>query len=201
MLVGSLGHTARRTVPLNLAVSLVTIAASLITRGATLSLATVMPFGSELLALIIGGVVAAFAGAGWASRFSEARLRQVILVLLTVIGLALIIEGFLPSARPALLPDLAPVRLIAGVLFGLAIGLISSLLGVAGGEVIIPTLVFAFAADIKTAGTASLLVSLPTVLSGIVRYARRSAYARRGSLRSTVAPMAVGSVIGALVSK
>jgi hypothetical protein len=33
----------------------------------------------------------------------------------------------------------------AGVLFGLGIGFVSSLLGVAGGEVIIPTLVFAYA--------------------------------------------------------
>ena len=60
---------------------------------------------------------------------------------------------------------------MAGVLFGLGIGLISSLLGVAGGEVIIPTLIFAYGADIKTAGTASLLISLPTVAVGIARYA------------------------------
>ena len=62
-------------------------------------------------------------------------------------------------------------RLVAGVLFGLAIGLVSSLLGVAGGELIIPTMVFAFGADIKTAGTASLLISLPTVAVGVLRYA------------------------------
>ena len=36
----------------------------------------------------------------------------------------------------------------------------------AGGEVIIPTLVFAYGLDIKTAGTASLLISLPTVTVG-----------------------------------
>ena len=66
---------------------------------------------------------------------------------------------------------------MAGVLFGLAIGVVSSLLGVAGGEVIIPTLVFAYGADIKTAGTASLLISLPTVAVGIARYARHRAYA------------------------
>jgi transposase len=35
-----------------------------------------------------------------------------------------------------------PVWIVADVLFGLGIGLISSLLGVGGGEVIIPTLVF-----------------------------------------------------------
>jgi uncharacterized protein len=80
----------------------------------------------------------------------------------------------------------------------LGIGLISSLLGVAGGEVIIPTLVFAYGAEIKVAGTASLLISLPTVAVGIVRHARRGSYERQ-ALRRTVAPMGIGSVIGAVI--
>ncbi|WP_414518655.1 TSUP family transporter [Nostoc sp. PCC 9305] len=84
-------------------------------------------------------------------------------------------------------------------LFGLAIGLVSSLLGVAGGEAIIPTLVFAFGADIKTAGTASLIVSLPTVLVGVIKYASRGAFADRTVLGNTIAPMGVGSVIGAII--
>jgi uncharacterized protein len=83
------------------------------------------------------------------------------------------------------------------MLFGLAIGLVSSLLGVAGGELIIPTLVFAFGADIETAGTGSLLVSLPTVVGGVLPYASRSAFAEHRALAKTVAPMIVGSLIGA----
>ena len=99
-----------------------------------------------------------------------------ILGLLLVIGVALIVEGFLPRrARCFLRTPL--FWIVAGLLFGLAIGVVSSLLGVAGGEVIIPTLVFAYGADIKTAGTASLLISLPTVAVGIARYARHRAYA------------------------
>jgi uncharacterized membrane protein YfcA len=82
---------------------------------------------------------------------------------------------------------------------GLAIGLVSSLLGVAGGELIIPTLVFGFGVGIKTAGTASLLISLPTVVVGLVRYASRGSLSDRDSLRETVAPTGVGSVIGALI--
>jgi uncharacterized membrane protein YfcA len=199
VLVGPLGHAARQAVALNLTVSVVTIAVALLARGATLSLATVAPLAGDLLALVVGGVVAAFFGAGWASRLSERRLRQVILVLLVLIGVALIIEAFLPGDVGGLLPPDQLVRIVAGVLFGLAIGLFSSMLGVAGGEVIIPTLVFAFGVDIKTAGTASLLVSLPTVLTGIARYARRGAYADRAPLSTTVAPMALGSVIGAVV--
>lgn len=87
----------------------------------------------------------------------------------------------------------------AGILFGLVIGLVSSLLGVAGGELIIPTLVFAFGADIKTAGTASLIISLPTVFVGVVHYTMRGAFDNRKDLTSTVAPMGVGSVIGSFI--
>jgi hypothetical protein len=49
------------------------------------------------------------------------------------------------------------------------IGAISSLLGVAGGEVIIPTLVFGYGVPVKAAGSLSMLISLSSVLTGIVR--------------------------------
>ena len=64
------------------------------------------------------------------------------------------------------------MRLVVSVVLGLMIGLVSSLLGVAGGELAIPTLLFAFGADIGAAGTASLLISLPTVAVGVLRHSR-----------------------------
>ena len=198
VLAGPLGYATRQAVPLNLAVSLTTIAASLVIRSQTLSLASVAPFTPAILALIAGAVVAAVAGTALFGRLSEARLERTILVLLLVIGVALISEGFLPRAERALLPDAVSVWIVAGVVFGLGIGFVSSLLGVAGGEVIIPTLVFAYGVDIKTAGTASLLISLPTVAVGIARYARRGAY-DRPALSETVVPMGFGSVIGAVI--
>ena len=100
---------------------------------------------------------------------------------------------------PALLPDSPLVRLVAAVIFGLGIGLVSSLLGVAGGELIIPTLVFAFGAGIKTAGTASLLISLPTVAVGVLRHRRLGSFRIAPTSPKTVAPMGVGSVVGAVV--
>ncbi len=199
VLAGPLKYPARQAVPLNLAVSLVTLAASLAIRSSTLSLSPVVPFLPAVLALIAGAVVTAFLGAALAGRLSNEQLERLILVLLVVIGLALIVEGFLPQEIPGLLQNAAlHWRIVAGILFGLAIGLVSSLLGVAGGELIIPTFVFAFGADIKTAGTASLLVSLPTVVVGILRYASRGAFANRRALSNTVAPMSLGSVIGAI---
>ena len=112
----------------------------------------------------------AFVGAMLAARISAVQLERAILVLLLLIGGVLIVEGFLPETIPALLPPIVVWRVIAGVLFGLAIGLVSSLLGVAGGEIIIPTLILAYGVDVKTAGTASLLISLPTIITGLFRY-------------------------------
>ena len=195
VLVGVLRHTARAAVPLNLAVSLVTICASLVSRSATLP--SVVPYGTDLVALALGAIVAAFFGATWARAIPESQLRRVILVLLVSIGVALIVEALVVVGGDGLLPADGGVRVAAGLAFGLAIGVFSSVLGVAGGEVIIPTLVFAYGADIRTAGTASLLVSLPTVITGIARYAARGAYADTHGVKWTVLPMAIGSVIGA----
>ena len=86
---------------------------------------------------------------------------------------------------------------VLGLTLGVRIGAVSSLLGVAGGELLIPTLAFVFGADIKTAGTASLLVSLPTVLVGVLRYRRLGAYTSVGLLRHLGLPRALGSIVGA----
>lgn len=198
VLVGPLRYLARQAVPLNLAISLITLAASLLTRGGSLSFKSLESLVPAILSLITGAIITAFFGATLANRLSNERLEQIILFLLVGIGFALITESFLPQSVSGLLPANLVWQISAGLIFGLGIGLVSSLLGVAGGELIIPTLVFAYGADIKTAGTASLLVSLPTVLVGIIRYASRGAYAERRALLETVAPMGVGSVIGAI---
>jgi hypothetical protein len=48
-----------------------------------------------------------------------------------------------------------------------------------GGELLIPTMIFIFGADIKTAGSASILISLGVVLMGIWRYWRLDAMPKR----------------------
>src|SRR5262249_7618793 len=92
VLAGPLGYSARKAVPLNLAVSLTTIIASLIIRGHTLSLAPLGPFWPAMLAIIAGAVVAAFFGASLSGRLSNEQLERVILVLLVAIGCVLIVE-------------------------------------------------------------------------------------------------------------
>ncbi|MGC5413353.1 sulfite exporter TauE/SafE family protein, partial [Streptomyces sp. DT225] len=46
-----------------------------------------------------------------------------------------------------------------GVVAGFGIGVGAAIMGVAGGELLIPTIVLLFGLDIKTAGRLSLLVS------------------------------------------
>ena len=199
VLAGVFGYAARRAVALNLAISLVTVVSALLIRGGTLSLVPLLSLAPVIVAMIAGAVSASYLGTALVHRVSEHLLERVILIFLVVIGTALIVEAFLPQDVPGLLPASPLVRLVAAVIFGLSIGLVSSLLGVAGGELIIPTLVFAFGASIKTAGTASLLISLPTVAVGVLRHRRLGSFTDRADLTQTVFPMGVGSVVGAVV--
>ena len=68
-------------------------------------------------------------------------------------------------------------QVVAGVIAGFCIGVVAALLDVAGGELLIPTLVLLFGADIKLAGSLSLAVSLPTMIVGFTRYSRDRSFA------------------------
>lgn len=77
--------------------------------------------------------------------------------------------------------------------------MISSLLGVAGGELIIPTLILVFGVDIKLAGTASILISLPTVIIGLSRHYANGAFKQKSDFFELVLPMGIGSIIGSFI--
>jgi uncharacterized membrane protein YfcA len=88
---------------------------------------------------------------------------------------------------------------VVGVVAGFSIGIAAALLGVAGGELLIPTLVLLFGADIKLAGSLSLAVSLPTMIVGFTRYSRDRSFAVLGQNRRFVLVMAAGSIVGSFI--
>jgi uncharacterized membrane protein YfcA len=92
-----------------------------------------------------------------------------------------------------------PAQMVAGVVAGFVVGVVASLLGVAGGELLIPTLILLFGADVKLAGSLSLAVSLPTMLVGFARYSRDSTFAVLLRNRWLVVMMAVGSIVGSFI--
>jgi uncharacterized membrane protein YfcA len=69
-------------------------------------------------------------------------------------------------------------------------------MGVAGGELLIPTLILLFGVDVKLAGSLSLAVSLPTMLAGFARYSRDSTFAVLSRNWPFVLVMAAGSIVG-----
>jgi uncharacterized membrane protein YfcA len=91
------------------------------------------------------------------------------------------------------------LQVLAGVVAGFAIGVVASLLGVAGGELLLPTLVLLFGVDIKLAGSLSLAVSLPTMIAGFTRYRRDRSFAVLGRNRTFVLVMAAGSIAGSFI--
>jgi uncharacterized membrane protein YfcA len=89
------------------------------------------------------------------------------------------------------------VRLIAGIVAGFGIGMVAALLGVAGGELLIPTIVLLYGVDIKLAGSLSLMVSLPTMIVGFARYSSSDAFNVLRREQPLFRWMVVGSILGA----
>lgn len=121
-----------------------------------------------------------------------------IAILLACIGLMMLAEVIHPFAYVAIVGTSPAVHLAAGFAIGLGVGLVSSMLGVAGGELLIPALMFVFGAGIKTAGTASAMISLLVILSGLWRYWRMGAIPSGRGIQRITGAMAAGSILGAL---
>lgn len=198
LLVSLFGYTLRQAIPLNLAISFVAVVVAVLSRWLLAGQAPLSRAVPVAVAMMIGGMIGAAVGSHWLSRVSDARLHTAVRTLLVAIGALLIVES-LGSWVSSGLPFGAPVLAIVAVCFGVGIGAVSTLLGVAGGELIIPTLVLAFGVPIKAAGTMSLLISIPTMLVGLARHRARGAFDDVREVRRVVLPMAAGTVVGSTV--
>lgn len=199
ILVGLLGFAARGAVPMNQILSLVTLATAFTMRWHGGLLVGVGAFAPAVVALGLGGMAAAYVSARLVARVSDHRLERAIAILLMAIGLLLVGEHLLPDGLPALVPMVPIWQAAAGLAFGLCIGAVSTFLGVAGGELLIPALVFVFGADIHTAGMATLFVSIPTICVGLWRYGRLGLLPGRRTLIRIGLPMGAESLVGAAV--
>lgn len=196
LLIGPFGFKALEAVILNKAMSLIVVASALPFRAATVPFGAIASHWSIIVNLLAGSLLGAWFGAGWATRLSSRNLYRVLAVLLIVIAGALLF-GHGPTTATALLTG--PAQIVAGVVVGFGIGIVAALMGVAGGELLIPTLVLLFGADIKLAGSLSLAVSLPTMIVGFTRYSQTSAFSVVARNRTFVVVMALGSIVGTFI--
>jgi len=182
---------------LNKATSLVVVASALPFRASTISFAQLGAQWPIIVNLLVGSLLGAYAGAEWATRLKSETLYKVIAVLLVVIaGVLLFAHG---TDAPSAPPVLGWILFAAGIVAGFIIGVIAALLGVAGGEFLIPTLVLLFGVDIKLAGSLSLAVSLPTMMVGFARYSRDQSFAVLGQNWIFLLVMAAGSIVGTFI--
>lgn len=193
LLIGMFRFAALEAVILNKAMSLVVVASALPFRARAVPFVEVAAHWPAILNLLAGSLLGAWLGAGWATRLPSKTLYRVIAVILLGIA-AVLLLGHDIGARTALL--IGPTQIAAGVAAGFLIGVVASLLGVAGGELLIPTLVLLFKVDVKLAGSLSLVVSLPTMIAGFTRYSRDQSFVILGQNRPFLLTMAAGSVIG-----
>lgn len=195
LLVAWFGYPLRSAIPLNLAISFLAVVVAAASRWLLAGQAP-LPGGAPVaVAMMLGGMLGAALGARWFARVSDARLHAAVRALLVGIGGLLVIES-LGSWSSAGIPAGPTVQALVALAAGVGIGAVSTLLGVAGGELIIPTLVLGFGIPIKAAGTMSLLISVPAMLVGLGRHRSRGAFGDVRALGRVVMPMALGTVVG-----
>ncbi len=200
VLVGVFSLPTLEAVIFNKAMSLVVVAAALIFRMKAIPAAELKTHWDVALNLLAGSLFGAWWAAGRAMTMSRTWLNRIIMVLLTGLALMMLSEslfGLHEGAVPFV--SVGPIRVVIGLVAGFGIGVVAALLGVAGGELLIPTIVLLYALNIKLAGSLSLTVSLPTMIVGFTRYTRSDSFAVLRQERPLFICMAIGSIIGAAI--
>lgn len=198
VLIGVFRFGTLEAVILNKAMSLVVVAAALLFRGGTIAPDVLAGHLDVVLNLLAGSLVGAWWAAGHALRLSRQWLNRIVMVLLVGLALVMLWEawaGVHDGGAPLI--EAGPLRFAAGLIAGLGIGMVAALLGVAGGELLIPVITLLYGLDIKLVGSLSLVVSLPTMIVGFARYTQADAFAVLRRERSLGLWMAAGSIIGA----
>ena len=193
-LVGILKIDTFHAIMINIVISLVTVSFALLFRGFSEALYTNFYIVFNLLS---GSLIGAYLGANFASKIDKTRLNQYLFILLVFLSLVLF-SHIVFEYKNSYLPPLY-AQLFLGFILGIAIGAISSLLGVAGGELLIPVIILLYGMDIKTAGTLSLAISLPTLLMGIYQYNKNEKLKEIFGFKEVMVFMAIGSILGAFL--
>lgn len=187
--------SAKIAIAVNLAVGLLTVTASLLRR---LQITSLSGSHAGLITLMsLASIFGAYVGALLTNRIPEKPLRRALALLLVIVGLKIVSEAFVESSATFSFTLGLHEELVLAVLVGLAIGIISGFLGVAGGEFRIPALIYIFGFDVVEAGTVSLIISIPTVASGFLTHHRMKHISEEA--KTVVAIMGVCSIIGAVI--
>jgi uncharacterized membrane protein YfcA len=193
LLIMLFGFAALPAVIVNKALSLVVVLTALPARLVAVPTSALAPHWDIVINLLAGSLLGAWAGATWATRMRSGTLYRVLAGLLVLIAAALI-ANHVGAPHHLSLPR--ALVIIVGVVAGFLIGIVAAIMGVAGGELLIPTIVLLFGTDIKIAGSLSLAVSLPTMIVAFARYSRDGSFVVLRRHARVVIVLALGSIAG-----
>ena len=196
LLIGLFGFPVLEAVVLNKALSFIVVFSALPFRANAVPWASVAASWFIIVNILAGSLVGAWVGAGIATRLQAGTLRRTIAMLLVAMALLLLLSPAATTFRPAMDSWFLTV---AGVFAGFVIGSIAAFLGVAGGELTIPTLVILFGLEVTLAGSLSLVISLPTMAIGLARYSQDNSFRVITDNRRFTLVMAAGSVVGTFI--
>lgn len=196
LLIGVFGFVALHAVIMNKAMSLIVVLTALPARLLSIPFSDLAPHWNIVLNLLAGSLVGAWLGATWATKMRSTTLYKVLAGLLVLIAATLVLTH-IGGVRTLGLPLAG--QLVAGVVAGVLIGIVAAIMGVAGGELLIPTIVLLYGLDVKLAGSLSLAVSLPTMLVAFARYSRDQSFLVLGRNKGFVLAMAGGSILGTII--
>ncbi len=86
--------------------------------------------------------------------------------------------------------------IILGIISGITVGLLSGLVGIGGGVVLVPLLLYVFKVDMHVAAGTSLAIIIPTAISGVVGHLSHGNVSWKLALIITIGAIA-GSFLGA----
>lgn len=195
LLISYYGFAAIQAVMLNKVMSLVVVASAILFRSEVVPFAELWQYNEIVFTLLAGSLVGAWLGADWVTKLANQTLYKLIAILLVAMA-GLLIWGHTFSEQMDWQLSFAQ-RLVFGVSAGFAIGVVASVMGVAGGELLIPTIMLLFGADIILAGSLAMMVSLPTMLTGLARYRKDARFAVVIEQKRFALAMIIGSIAGA----
>ena len=142
--------------------------------------------------LACGAVAGAYVGAALMHRISPGRLRAAFAVLMLLAAARLLWSVDLKAGDVQ--PAIDPALLAGLLLLGLAAGTLSSVMGVGGGVIMVPAMVLLLGFGQHVAEGTSLLVIVPTAITGAWRHTRNGYTDWRFGLL-----LGLGGVVGGLL--
>ncbi len=195
ILVGYFGFATITAVIINKLVSLSVVIFSIFFRSSVIGFDEIFPHVWTIINILAGSIVGAYFAADYACKISQKSLNKIILAMLAILALSMLLgHEYIKAGKP--LFESQTLLFSSGIVAGVLIGVVAAVLGVAGGEFIIPTLILLYGCDPKLAGSLSLCISLPTMLAAFFRYSQGEQFKEAIKHKSFIVFMIIGSAFG-----